>query len=127
MKRFFSKAAENFVKSIGGNFGVCKNPPKEGFVSKIDIDGDISKSVYLLVPKETLDSVSMLLFGECEYDLSDLVNEMANLIIGNAKVVAAEENVHFDISTPEFLDVKNIKYENREDYSIDGECFSILY
>ncbi len=127
MKRFFSKAAENFVKSIGGNFDVCKNPPKEGFISKIDIDGDVCKSVYLLVPKETLDSVSMLLFGECEYDLVDLVNEMANLIIGNAKVVAAEENVHFDISTPEFLDAKDINYESREDYSIDGECFSILY
>ena len=127
MENFFSKAAKNFVHSVGGNFGKCNNPPKEGYVSKIEIDGDIKKSIYILVPRETLDTLSMLLFGEKEYDLQGLINEMANLIVGNAKVVAAEENVHFNISIPEFLDVKNVKYEKREDYSIDNECFSILY
>ncbi len=127
MKRFFSKAAENFVISLGGNFGKCDNPPKEGFISKMEIDGDIKKTIYILVPKKTLDTISMLLFGENEYDLQGLINEIANLIVGNAKVIASEENVHFNISTPEFLNIKNIKYENREDYNINGECFSILY
>ena len=128
MDKFFDKAVENFVKSIGGSFGKCKNlHNRDGFVSKIEIKGDINKSVHLFIPKETLDTVSMLLFGEKDYDLPDLINEIANLIVGNAKVIAADEDVHFNISTPKFLDIKNIKYENRKDYSIDGECLSILY
>ena len=127
MKRYFSKAVENLANSIGATFGKCENPPKEGYISKIDIDGDVKKSIYILVPKITLDKISIHLFGDCEYDLADLVNEIANLIVGNAKVVASEEDVHFNISTPEFLDVKDVTYEKREDYSIDGECLSILY
>ena len=127
MDKFLDKAVENFINSIGGNFTECKNIHNDGFVSKIDIKGDINKSVYLFIPKETLDKVSMLLFGEIDYDLEDLTNEIANLIVGNAKVIASDENVNFNISTPQFLDIKDIKYENRKDYSIDGECFSILY
>ena len=127
MKKYFSKAVENFANSIGAAFDSCKNPPKEGFVSKIEIDGDVSKSIYILVPKSTLDTISMLLFGDSEYDLRDLVNEIANLIVGNAKVIASEDNLHFNISTPEFLDVADVDFEIREDYSIDGKCLSILY
>ncbi len=127
MDKFFDKAVENFVISIGGSFGKCKNLHKDGFISKIEIKGDINKSVHLFIPKETLDTVSMLLFGEKDYNLPDLTNEIANLIVGNAKVIASNENVNFNISTPKFLDIKDIKYENRKDYSIDGECFSILY
>ena len=127
MKKYFSKAVENFANSLGVKIEKCENPPEEGYVSKIEIDGDFKNSIYILVPKSTLDKISMLLFGECEYDLPDLVNEIANLIVGNAKVVASEEDVHFNISTPEFLDIKDVKYENREDYSIEGECLSILY
>ncbi len=127
MDRFFDKAVENFVKSIGGEFGKCGNVDKEGFVSKIEVNGDINKPVYLFIPKETLDTVSMLLFGEKEYDLPDLTNEIANLIVGNAKVIASDENIDFDISTPQFLDIKDVKYDVRKDYSIDGECFSILH
>jgi len=127
MKKYFSKAVENFANSIGAAFGSCENPPEEGFVSKIEIDGDVSKSIYILVPKSTLDTISMLLFGDSEYDLRDLVNEIANLIVGNAKVIASEDNLHFNISTPEFLDVADVDFEIREDYSIDGKCLSILY
>jgi len=127
MDKFFDKAVENFVKSIGGEFGKCENLHNDGFVSKIDIKGDINKGIYIFAPKKTLDKISMLLFGDTDYDLKDLTNEIANLIVGNAKVIASDENVNFNISTPEFVDIKDIKYENRKDYSIDGECLSILY
>jgi len=127
MDKFLDKAVENFINSIGGTFGKCNNPNKEGFISKIEVKGDINKTIYLCIPKETLDTVSMLLFGETEYDLPDLTNEIANLIVGNAKVIASKNNVNFNISTPEFLDLKNIKYDTKKNYSIDGECFSIFY
>ena len=127
MDRFLDKAVENFITSIGGKLGSCENSHNDGFVSKIEVKGDINKSIYIFIPKETLDKISMLLFGEVDYDLKDLTNEIANLIVGNAKVVAADENIHFNISTPEFVDIKDIKYDTRKDYSIDGECLSILY
>ena len=127
MEKFLDKAVENFVKSIGGELGECKSSHEDGFVSKIEIKGDLDQGVYIFVPKETLDKISMLLFGDTDYDLKDLTNEIANLIVGNAKVIAADNNVHFNISTPEFVDIKDIQYKNRKDYSIDGECFSILY
>ena len=127
MDKFLDKAVENFVKSIGGNFGKCEHSHNDGFVSRIEVNGDINKPVYLFVPKETLDEVSELLFGEKDYDLEDLTNEIANLIVGNAKVIAADENTNFNISTPKFLDIKDIKYDTRKDYSINGECLSILY
>jgi len=126
MEKFFIKAAENFAKSLGLNFDKCKNEVKEGFVSKIEIKGDLNFDVYILIPKKTLDLVSISLFGDDDYDLADLTNEIANLIIGNAKVVA-EEEVSFDISTPEFLDEKKIDFDTKVDLSIDKECFAILF
>ena len=127
MDKFLDKAVENFVESIGGKLGKCKNIHNDGVISEIKVQGDVNKGVYIFVPKETLDKISMLLFGDTDYDLKDLTNEIANLIVGNAKVIASGENVNFNISTPKFLDIKDIKYENRKDYSIDGECLSILY
>jgi len=127
MDKFFDKAVENFVNSIGGKIGKCEHSHEDGFVSKIKINGDINKDIYIFVPKKTLDKISKLVLGDTDYDLKDLTNEIANLVVGNAKVIAADSDVNFDISTPSFLDIKDIKYENRKDYSIDGECFSILY
>ena len=127
MEKFFIKAAENFAKNLGLNLDTCKDEVKEGFVSKIEINGDLNFDVYILIPKKTLDLVSISIFGDDDYDLADLTNEIANLIIGNAKVVAAEEGVSFNISTPEFLDKENVDYDKKVDLSIDNECFSILF
>jgi len=127
MEKFFIKAAENFAKNLGLNLDTCKDEVKEGFVSKIEINGDLNFDVYILIPKKTLDLVSISIFGDDDYDLADLTNEIANLIIGNAKVVAAEGGVSFNISTPEFLDKENVDYDKKVDLSIDNECFSILF
>jgi len=127
VEKFFIKAAENFAKNLGLNLDTCKDEVKEGFVSKIEINGDLNFDVYILIPKKTLDLVSISIFGDDDYDLADLTNEIANLIIGNAKVVAAEEGVSFNISTPEFLDKENVDYDKKVDLSIDNECFSILF
>ena len=127
MDRFLKKAAFNFAESIGAVFDECKNEVKEGYVSEVDIKGDLNYAVFVSLPKETLDTVSMLLFGETDYDLKDLTNEISNLIVGNAKVVAADENIHFNISTPRFLGLQKVDFDKRIDLSLDGECFSIFY
>jgi len=127
MEKFFIKAADNFAKSLDLKLYECNGEVKKGFVSKIDIEGDLNYSVYILIPKKTLDLVSISLFGDDDYNLADLSNEIANLIIGNAKVVAGENDVNFNISTPEFLDEKNVDYDKRVDLSINNECFAILF
>ncbi len=127
MEKFFVKAAENFAKSIGAELDHCKNEPKEGYVSEIDIRGDENLDIFLVLPKDVLDNVSELLFGDMDYDVEDLSKEIANLIVGNAKVLASEENIHFDISTPKFHKNINVNYDKKLDLSIQGKCFSILF
>jgi len=127
MENFFVTAAKNFAASLDIDFNFCNDKVEKGFVSKIEIEGDLNYSVYILIPKKTLDLVSISLFGDDIYDLPDLTNEIANLIIGNAKVVASEENVNFDITTPQFLDEEDVKYEKRVDLSLNNKCFAILF
>ena len=74
-----------------------------------------------------LDIVSELLFGDTDYDIEDLSKEIANLIVGNAKVLASDEDIHFDITTPKFHKHINMDYDKKIDLSIQGKCFSILF
>jgi len=127
MDRFFIKAAKNFAKSIGAEINHCKNRVDEGFVSQIDIRGDENLDIFLILPKDVLDNISELFFGDTDYDVEDLSKEIANLIVGNAKIIASEENIHFDISTPKFLDKIDLEYVKRIDLSIGDKCFSILF
>jgi len=127
MEKFFIKAAENFAKSIGAEINHCENKVKEGFISQIEIRGDENLDIFLILPKNVLDSVSELLFGDTDYDIEDLSKEIANLIVGNAKVLASEENIHFDISTPKFFKDLDLDYAKRIDLSLKGKCFSILF
>jgi len=127
MEKFFIKAAENFAKSIGAEINHCESKVKEGFVSQINIRGDENLDIFLILPKDVLDTISELLFGDTDYDIEDLSKEIANLIVGNAKVLASEENIHFDISTPKFLKNIDVDYKKRIDLSIKDKCFSIIF
>ncbi len=127
MEKFFVKAAENFAQSIGAEINHCESEVKEGFISEIDIRGDENIDIFLVLPKDVLDIVSELLFGDTDYDIEDLSKEIANLIVGNAKVLASDEDIHFDITTPKFHKHINMDYDKKIDLSIQGKCFSILF
>ena len=127
MEKFFIKAAQNFAKSIGAEVDHCKSDVKEGYIGEVDIRGDENLNIYIVLPKDVLDIVSELLFGDTDYDVEDLSKEIANLIVGNAKVLASEEDIHFNITTPKFSNSLDIDYDKRVDLSIKGKCFSILF
>ena len=127
MEKFFIEAAKNFAKSIGAEIDHCESEVKEGFISEIDIRGDENLDIFVVLPKDVLDEVSELLFGDKNYDVEDLSKEIANLIVGNAKVLASEEDIHFDITVPKFHKDLNIKYDKRLDLSLKDKCFSILF
>jgi CheY-specific phosphatase CheX len=130
MDLFLKKATENFANNLGFEFTECNDTDVRGYVSKIDINGDKNYSIYVVVPKQKLELVSEVLLGDkyC-YDLEDLTKEIANLIVGNSKVVAAENGVEYNISTPEFLGEynNNIEYDEVKCYKVDGVEFFILY
>ena len=127
MEKFFIEAAKNFAKSIGAEINHCNKEVKEGFVSQIDISGDENLEIYLILPKDVLDTVSELLFGDKDYDIEDLTKEIANLIVGNAKVLASEENIHFNITTPKFHKNIDVSFDKRLDLILNDKCFSILF
>ena len=130
MNGILYKACENFANTLGLEIEKCKSEDIKGYVSKITISGDKNYDIFLVVPREKLEIVSEIFFGDKnEYDLEDMTKEIANLIVGNSKIVAGERNINFDISTPEFLgEYKgNIDYDDFICLESRGVKFFILY
>ncbi|WP_024953882.1 chemotaxis protein CheX [Sulfurospirillum arcachonense] len=89
---------------------------------------------YLLFKKSTLNEFAKVLLFEDnlnEDDLDDLVKEVANMIIGSAKVILEEKNINntYKISTPDFLGhIENSKILELEEfllYKIKNRTFII--
>lgn len=89
---------------------------------------------YLLFQKHTLNEFSKaLLFEDSlnEDELDDLVKEVANMIIGSAKVILETANIQnsYNISTPDFLghipNYKLLKLEEFLLYKVKNRSFII--
>ncbi|HIV49155.1 chemotaxis protein CheX [uncultured Helicobacter sp.] len=88
-------------------------PIKKGYLTKISmLKGDvIDKDVFLLFDKAFLKIVAKALLEDTNPDkatLEDMAKELANLIVGHAKVIA-KGNKSFNISVPSYLGYKLIK------------------
>jgi chemotaxis protein CheY-P-specific phosphatase CheC len=129
MKTIFKDAVKNYLESIEVNFGECKVEPHYGYVSKISIKGDENYDVFVVVPVTKLDYIAELWFGDSsEYDKDDLTKEIANLIVGNAKMLAEEKGVKFDITTPEFLgEYEKIEYDDILKFKFKNRCFYVIF
>ena len=97
-------------------------------------ENSIETQWYLLFKKDTLNEFSKALLFEdnlSEDDLNDLIKEVANIIIGSAKVIleTKNENREYKISTPEFLGhiqkVGLLKLEEFLLYKIKNRTFVI--
>ncbi|AZV45996.1 hypothetical protein C3L23_01540 [Nautilia sp. PV-1] len=130
MFNIIKEAVKNFMDSIEAKADECNEEVKEGFVSKISISGDENYDIYIVVPHEKLSYIANYYFGDDSYDTEDLTKEIANQIIGNAKIVAQKRNVSFDIGVPEYLGEfdKNIEYDDILSFKFNGDkCFYILF
>jgi chemotaxis protein CheY-P-specific phosphatase CheC len=112
-------------KSIGNDFYGASIPIYE--------DGK-ETDWYLFFKKESLNEVAKVLLFEdnlSEDDLDDLLKEIANLIIGKAKVILEEKNKqnNYKIGTPEFLGKVGekfpIKLKNKLLFNIKNRTFLI--
>jgi len=129
MIEIIKMSVKNYLQSLEADFNECKTKNIKGFVSKIEINGDKEADIYVVIPKRKLEYVAKFWFGEPDYDIKDLTNEIVNLIIGNAKKSASEKNIYFNISTPEFLGEfnKNIEYDDVLSFKYKNICFYILF
>jgi len=129
MIEIIKESVKNYLLSLEANFNECKTKNIKGFVSKIEIRGDKEANIYIVIPKRKLGYVAKYWFGEPDYDIIDLTNEIANLIVGNAKMNASKKGIHFDISTPEFLGEfdKNIEYDDVLLFKYKNVCFYIMF
>jgi hypothetical protein len=110
MKEAVIQATENFCSTI-----LCEVPQPTSqlghyfYGSAIAlIENEYEHMWYLFFEKEVLDEIALnLLFEEnlCENDLDDLLKEIANQIIGSAKVLLEEKypNNDYHLSVPEFM------------------------
>lgn len=128
MNTILKDAIKNYIESIESKISECKANPKKGYVAKISINGDENMDIFVVVPEKKLDYIAELWFGDSDdYDKEDLTKEIANQIIGNAKILASKKGINFDISTPEYLgEYQNIEYNNILKYKFKNRCFYIL-
>jgi len=120
---------------IGLEIQSAKNIGKDLYGATIAIyKDDIESQWYLLFKKHTLNEFSKALLFENnlnENDLDDLVKEVANMIIGSAKVILETNNPKnsYKISTPNFLghvpDMKLLELEEFLLYKLKNRSFLI--
>ncbi len=128
MQNILKEAIKNYIESIEAKVSECKSNPKKGYVAKISTNGDLNYDIFVVLPENKLKYISNLWFGDGDFDADDLTKEIANLIVGNAKVVAEKKGIKFDISTPEFLgEYENIEYDDILKYKFKNRCFYIAF
>ncbi len=135
MIHYIQKAAENFsihqleipssVTSINANLRT--------FIAYIDVKDttDALTRVYLGCDRALMQRIAAIyLFEDTddEQTLKDLLLEVANMVIGSAKVLAEEENINpFNIMTPHFekYGAFDISYQASSALDIDGTIMAI--
>ncbi len=86
-------------------------PLKKGYLSKISMLGT-HNDVFLLFNKAFLRIFCTEFLGDEKPDenaLEDMARELANLVVGRAKVMTQEIGKNFTISTPDYLGHRLIK------------------
>ncbi len=106
LDKIIENAFKGAIKDTLGEIPqVCSEKTLEGFLSSIDIvnENGEKNSITFVSTGEFLEKLGNGLLGEEDFDeltLKDLSQELANLTIGLAKVLAAPQGVRFNITTP---------------------------
>ncbi len=120
-----------FKESLGIEIEHCKHRPKQkGYVSKICFSyADKRGYAILWVQEPTLKKVSEILLFEKNPDdetLKDLVSELANFIVGHAKMIASDKGLKCSIETPVFEGIKSLEESLKTFlYKIEGRCLAM--
>ncbi|MFA6192109.1 MAG: chemotaxis protein CheX [Sulfurimonas sp.] len=131
MLKTILQASENFcIHQLRLPFKVNKGlTKKRTLIAYIDIDTYDNKKYRIYVASEhgLIQKISKLFLEEDESDeetLIDMLLETTNLIVGSAKMIAAQENKNsYTISTPHFekIDVFNFAYDDARAIKVQGD------
>ena len=109
MLNSLKEAAENFcIHQIGASCEIKDvSAHKKTLIAYIDIEFQDARKyrVYFASDNDFMQKVSLIFLEEeksSETTLKEMTLETANLIIGNAKVIAQEVGVYYTIGTPHF-------------------------
>lgn len=134
LKKSIILATEYFVHNVlMSDLNVYEGKvEEEAYASSIKINGDENYDIQVYIGEKSLKKMSSLFLYNDEPDeeiLIDLVNEIANVIVGRAKVEASEKlDLKFDISTPQYLgDKEEIPNNDFEiNFSFEDEVFAVV-
>lgn len=129
------EASNDYFKQIFENDSSATQTflSEDFFVSKIKAFSDsISLEVYLFLDKSLVEFVyEFMLFEKAKNldEIKDFTCEIANLIVGSAKVLAQNDEIPFNISTPIFVsqasDIVSQDYLEVANFQINQKAFSI--
>lgn len=107
LEKALKEATTYFVNDILGSkaelFQSCTMG--SAWAASIKISGEQSYKITIYIADKSLTKMALLFLNEDLPDMetkTDLIKEIANLIVGKAKVVAQSDGLIFDISTPSF-------------------------
>ena len=128
---FRTSLEEVFNQTFGMEPRPCDAvPPTEGYTAKIPFsDGSRDYTAHVWVEKPALEKMAQILLMEEDPDdetLRDLTAELANFIVGHAKMVASDRNLPYRMQTPSFTGTRPLqKGGNTLLYKIDDRCIAV--
>lgn len=126
-----------FVQMLQDTIGTAPlhvaNKLAEGYLSNIDItfEDGTHNTITFVSSKGFLESLGASLLGEnvsSDLELRDLSQELANLTIGLAKVLAVKEDVRFNITAPRAFGFGEFQNAHCEclNFALDGASCSLF-
>ncbi len=129
---FRTSITEVFEQHLGMKLSPCRNfPMQNGYKAQIPFSNRDENSFLATVwiQKSTLKKVSKILLFENEPDektLKDLTAELANFIVGHAKMLASDRNLSYKIETPEFIGIGPLQKKSHTLlYKIGNRCIAL--
>ena len=128
---FRTSIEEVFSQNFGLETKPCETfPKKEGYTASIPFsDGTTDFEAEVWIDEPALKEMANILLFEENPDpetLEDLTSEVANFIVGHAKMVASDRNLPYRMETPVFTGRRSL--EKRGEtllYSVDDRCIAI--
>ncbi|WP_456451027.1 chemotaxis protein CheX [Hydrogenimonas sp.] len=128
---FRTSLEEVFSQTFGLRPEPCDTPPKEkGYAAQIPFsDGERDYVARVWVEEPALKKMADILLFDDDPDqetLEDLTSELANFIVGHAKMVASDRNLPYRMQTPTFVGTEPLESGGTSLlYKIDGRCIAV--
>ncbi|WP_201353602.1 hypothetical protein [Hydrogenimonas urashimensis] len=128
---FRTSIQEVFSQNFGLETKPCTDfPKKEGYMANIPFsDGKRNFVAEVWIERPALEKLANILLFDENPDsetMEDLTAEIANFIVGHAKMVASDRNLPYRMETPEFGGVRRLESSDGTLlYSVDERCVAI--